>query len=120
MSDSEGLDQRLPKKEILRKRTELKEVFEKGSIWSGSYMKCLFVESNLRTVGFVVSRRFGNAVRRNRAKRLLREIFRKRRNVIGSFKIVIMPKKQLDRAPFNELEKDFDRFITWLTLGKNG
>jgi ribonuclease P protein component len=120
MNDSEEFDQRLPKKEILRKRTELNEVFERGSIWSGSYMKCLFVESNRSSVGFVVSRRFVNAVIRNRAKRLMREVFRKKRHGIGSFKIVIMPKKQLDHAPFKELEKDFDRFIAWLNLGKNG
>jgi len=120
MSEPEELNQRLPKTEIIRKKTDFKEVFEKGSVWNGKYIKCLYVESNRRTVGFVVSRRYGNAVMRIRAKRLMREIFRKKRQGIGSYKIVIMPQKKLDHAPFTELEADFYRFITWLTIGKNG
>jgi len=120
MNDSVEFNQRLPKQEILRKKTEFKEIFEKGSIWSGDYMKCHFVESNQRTVGFVVSRRYGNAVTRNRAKRLLREVFRKKRYGIGAFRIIIMPKSQMERATFDKLEKEFDRFISWLTQRRTG
>jgi ribonuclease P protein component len=120
MSESEAPDQKLPKKVILRKKSDFNEVFKKGSVWSGRYMKCLFLESNRRTVGFVVSRRFGKAVLRIRAKRRMREVFRKKQHGVGLFKMVIMPNRGLDRAPFHELEADFDRFIEWSTSLKNG
>jgi ribonuclease P protein component len=120
MSEAEALDQRLPKKEILRKKADFNEVFETGSVWSGRYLKCLFLESNRRTVGFVVSRRFGNAVLRVRAKRRMREVFRKKRHVLGQYKMVIMPAKGLNRAPFHEVEEDFDRFIEWSNSLKIG
>jgi len=118
MNESEIFDQRLPKTEILRKRTEFNEVFEKGSIWNGKFMKCLFMESNRRTVGFVVSRRFGNAVKRNRIKRLMREVYRKNRHFIGAFKIIIMPKDRFVQVPNEELEKEFNRFIVCSCSGK--
>jgi ribonuclease P protein component len=104
------IDQKLPKAEILRKKTDFNEVFEKGSIWNGIFIKFIYINSNHRMVGFIVSKRFGNAVKRNRAKRLLREAYRKNRYAIGSIKVVLLPKDRFKKVSLKELEDEFKRF----------
>jgi len=110
MNEFEKIKQNLPKTEILRKRKEINEVFEKGHIWNGKYLKCLYIKSNHRKVGFIVSKRHGNAVRRNHAKRMMREIYRKNRQAADIMKILILPKDNMSSGNLKELETDFIRF----------
>jgi ribonuclease P protein component len=64
-------------------------------------------------LGIIASRRLGNAVVRNRAKRRLRELFRHlepdtaaaRR--LQPFDFVIIPRRELATAPFDELAREF-------------
>jgi ribonuclease P protein component len=73
-------------------------------------MTALFLANDLPhdRLGIVASRRLGGAVQRNRAKRLIREVFRlnKRSRTTGS-DIVIIPKGELVQAPFPALEADY-------------
>lgn len=110
MNRLEQIDCRFPKAEILRKKKDFDEVFEKGRIWNGRYIKCLFVRSNRRMVGFLISGRFGNAVRRNRARRLMREVYRKNRHSLGLYKIVIILKSCQQKLYLQELEIEFNKF----------
>jgi ribonuclease P protein component len=114
MNDGVRIDQRLPKAEILRKTSDFNEVFEKGRPWNGKFVKCLFVKSNRRLVGFVVSKRFGNAVKRNRLKRLMREVYRRNRYRIGSYKMVLMPRPHQGRLLLANLEGEFQKLCACL------
>lgn len=49
-------------------------------------------------LGITVTRRVGNAVRRNRIKRLVREWFRQRSDELGSCDLVVIAKRGIDRA----------------------
>ena len=65
--------------QTLTRRGEFKHVFEQGRKFPSHHL-ILYVHSNgleQSRLGFVVSRKVGNAVARNRVKRRLREIFRK-------------------------------------------
>ncbi len=61
-------------------------------------------------MGVIASRRVGNAVKRNRGKRLFREIFRRHRALLpeGS-ELVIVLRSHFDRHPFEDLENRFVR-----------
>jgi ribonuclease P protein component len=63
-------------------------------------------------LGLTVSRRVGSAVARNRAKRLLRESFRRHVSVSDvSFDIVIIPKREIVLRTQAEVDREFqDRF----------
>ncbi|NOZ56330.1 MAG: ribonuclease P protein component [Calditrichaeota bacterium] len=70
---------RLPRKRILRGRGAFEAVFERGKIVRGRFVDAFYLpgQAELR-VGFAVSRRVRGKVKRNRAKRRVREAFRLR------------------------------------------
>jgi len=104
----------------LRSRAEFLAVQEKGRRVSGRHMTCLALPNQLGVdrLGVVASRRLGGAVFRNRAKRRVREMFRlgyeARFTAPASERpldIVVIPKREMDAAPFASLQTEFDAAI---------
>ena len=63
-------------------------------------------------MGITVSRKIGNAVKRNYIKRVIRSIIRNNSNKIPNNLIFeIIPKKKIESISFFDLEKDFLDFI---------
>ena len=63
-------------------------------------------------LGITVTRKVGNAVRRNRIKRLVREWFRLRTYVLGPRDLVVIAKRSLPAdADLAELASDLDRVL---------
>lgn len=70
---------RLPKDERLRKPKEFRRVYAEGVRFKGRFMTAFVMpsETSFQRIGITASKKaVGNAVHRNRAKRLLREAFR--------------------------------------------
>ena len=75
-------DYRFPRKERLKGRDEIREIFSRRKAVSCSGAK-LFTHVNgleHNRIAFAFSRKFGNAVARNRSRRLSREVYRLLRN----------------------------------------
>lgn len=69
----------------------------------------MFILPNQRTVGrlgIAATKKLGGAVQRNRAKRLIREVFR-RNNIALGFDVVVVPKRELLDATLNVLEAEY-------------
>ena len=65
-------------------------------------------EPALRRVGIIASRRIGNAVARNRAKRRLRDLFRRNQDALpASCDLVLIARPYIFRATGSELEAAF-------------
>ena len=62
-------------------------------------------------VAFVAPKRFGNAVQRNYAKRLLRELYRLSPPSVSS-DMVLMAKRNIATTPFTELMTQFQALTT--------
>ena len=95
----------------LRARAEFVLVQQGGRRVSGRYMTLIGLPNSLGSdrFGIVASRRVGGAVVRNRAKRRLREIFR-REQPEGrgrSLDVVAIARRELVEAPFAAAEADF-------------
>jgi ribonuclease P protein component len=92
----------------IRRRQEFQQVYNHGSRMHGRF-STLFVLPNSRDasrLGIAATKKLGGAVRRNRAKRLIREIFR-RNNVAKGFDIVVVPRRELFEASLTALEADY-------------
>ncbi len=61
-------------------------------------------------LGIAATRKIGGAVQRNRAKRLIREVFR-RNKIAPGFDIVIIPKREYLDASLSILEADYRNLI---------
>jgi ribonuclease P protein component len=63
-------------------------------------------------LGLVVTRRLGNAVRRNRVKRLLREFFRRHKTELPAVDLVIMAKKGAAALGYHQVEEELGRMLS--------
>jgi ribonuclease P protein component len=105
----------LKKKYRLRKNKEFKMVYEgKNSVAAGSvvlYIRNNSMDSSLR-VGFSVSKKIGNAVVRNRCRRLMREVFRLHLARMKPGKdYVFIGRNSLAGADFCQVAKDMLRAL---------
>ena len=57
-------------------------------------------------LGIAATKKLGGAVERNRAKRLIREVFR-RNKIADGFDVVVVPKRDLLDASLSTLEADY-------------
>ena len=93
--------------EHIRRRAEFQEVYERGARIHGRFAT-VFVLPNQRAegrLGIAATKKLGGAVQRNRAKRLIREVFR-RNNIAPGFDVVV-PKRELLDASLTVLEADY-------------
>ena len=98
--------------ERLRRPAEFKQVYERGARIHGRYATVFLLPNALVVgrLGITASRKLGNAVRRNRAKRLIREVFRRNKLAPG-FDVVIVPKPELLDASLTAIEAEYRRNI---------
>jgi ribonuclease P protein component len=95
----------------LRRRSEFKAVEAGGRRVAGRFV-ILVARPNgqpAHRLGLIASRRVGGAVVRNRAKRRLRELFRRRvmAGDLHGLDIVAIAKAEIVRAPFDAVATDF-------------
>lgn len=100
----------LPAVRRLRATGLFAEAYEQNRCQRGRYM-LLWLRSGpdaaLR-LGVVTSRKVGDAVTRVKARRRMREIFRRRRSQLrGAFDVVLIARASLPEAPWDEVVKDF-------------
>jgi ribonuclease P protein component len=97
------------KTQRVRRRGEFQHVFEIGYRISSRYFTLLLASgaSPPARLGIVASRKLGDAVRRNRAKRLIREVFRHIDTPPAAVDVVVIPRRELFEASFSDIERDF-------------
>ncbi len=98
----------LTRRERLRRRPEFLRVQHRGVRTQGRYLT-LFALANGQDVtrlGVIATRRLGNAVTRNRSKRLVREIFRLNKGRAG-LDLVVLPRPGFSGVRFETLQTDY-------------
>ena len=84
-------------------------------------MTCFALANELGTprLGIAASQKIGNAVVRNRAKRLVRELFRSHKPLTG-IDIVVIPRREMLDASWRNLEADYRGALQRLEKGSGG
>jgi ribonuclease P protein component len=98
--------------ERIRRRPEFQQVYERGARIHSRF-STVFLLANGSTVGrlgIAATRKLGGAVERNRAKRLIREVFR-RNKIAPGFDVVVIPKRDLLEASLDALEADYRNLV---------
>jgi ribonuclease P protein component len=94
--------------EHIRTREDFERLYDGGRRLSGRLMT-MFVGANGRAMarlGIAATRKMGSAVVRNRAKRLVRELFRHNKPS-GGFDVVIVARREMLDASYDTLEAEF-------------
>jgi ribonuclease P protein component len=95
----------------LKKNYEFKNVLSKGKFYIGNYI-IVYIKDNKKTenyIGIAVNTKIGNAVKRNRLKRLIRENYRLKKNTLKKGKdIVFLINKKVDteNITYKDVEND--------------
>lgn len=102
------MDACLRRRSRVRKRSEFKRAYEQGVRLRGRYMTVFIVPNGYEhsRIGTVATRKLGGAVDRNRAKRLVREVFR-RNNVVPGVDIVVVARRETITEGFRRIETEY-------------
>ena len=94
--------------EHVRKRADFELIYKTGTKRSGRLMTMFTREREEGTarLGIAATRKMGAAVERNRAKRVVRELFRHHKPS-APLDIVVVPRRELVDAPFQRIEAEF-------------
>jgi ribonuclease P protein component len=101
-------DERFRPEERIRRRTEYVAVYDRGRKIPGRLMTVFLLENGLARprLGIAATRKYGSAVQRNRAKRLVREVFR-RHKPARPLDIVVVPRREMLAADFGRVETEY-------------
>jgi ribonuclease P protein component len=102
-----------PKALRLRRRRQFLAIQREGARRHTAHL--VFVrrrgETDLPRLGVTVSARVGNSVRRNRIKRLLREVFRHRRSDIAPVDLVVIAKTGAGELTYDQAAREFSEAL---------
>lgn len=98
--------------ERIRHRVEFQRIYDNGLRVNSRYSTVFFLPNarSAARLGIAATRKLGGAVRRNKAKRLIREVFRRNKIVMG-FDVVVVPKRELIDASLSVLEADYRTLV---------
>lgn len=109
----------------LKKNYEFAKVLSKGKYYAGNCIDIYFLKTNSKEkenrIGIAVSTKIGNAVKRNRIKRVIRESYRLlQETILQDYWIVFLWKKKVgvERATFSNVQQDMIRIFKIAGLEK--
>ncbi|MDH5762903.1 MAG: ribonuclease P protein component [Nitrospinota bacterium] len=108
-------DQSFAKNERLLARSEFKQVLDRGRKETVDRTCTLFFLPNhldRKRLGIIASKKIGNAVNRNRAKRKIREVFRRHKHLgERGMDIVVISARKLVNLPYDVLERKLTKTL---------
>lgn len=101
---------KLPKVRILRRKNDFQKIHRFGKSYANRYLVMyVFTASGLEgRVGFAAGKKLGNAVARNRVKRLMRECYRLNQQKIDkSYTLLLVGRKAAVTEKYDVMERAF-------------
>jgi len=108
------MNETLSPQERIKKKKDFFLLYKKGNHYRGKYLIILHLpnEFDFSRMGVVVSKKIGNAVKRNKIKRWIRTLFRRNKSLIkNSLDFIIIAKKEIREASWIEVQEDYLKAI---------
>jgi ribonuclease P protein component len=107
----------LPRQLSLKSRIEIDTLFKQGRRFQGEYCTVIWLPADSFAYGVFVSRKYGNAPKRNHIKRLCREAIRLgKARLMTPGRLAVLPKPADSVPSFEEIKTDVYRLLE--ELGK--
>ena len=106
----------MKKTKMLKKNYDFRRVLSNGKFYRGTYIQISILKSKnqYNLLGLAVSTKAGNAVKRNRIKRFLRENYKNLEDkiMVGYEMVILLNKKtNIDDLNYKIIKQDFDNII---------
>ena len=110
----------LPPARRIRRRAEFQRVFDAGRRAHGRHLTIIAAPAPGpdSRIGIVASKKLGGAVVRNRAKRLIREMFRTQTSPAPASDLVVTPRVSALQVEAGEVVNDYRTALKRLSLSK--
>lgn len=103
------------KTEHLTKKKEFEKVFNDGKVFKNAKIVFYVIANNYEysRLGLVVSKKVGNAVQRNRVKRLLRETYRLNKHLLtANVDVIAIPRRPFTTdLKLSDIENEFKKLL---------
>ena len=110
------------KKDILRNKEDFSSIYKRGKSVGERYIVLFYKKNNLgyKRIAFLASKKVGNSVERNRARRLMRENYRFLKDDIASgYDLIFIARNSINGKKAYDVEKSMVNSISKAKLYKH-
>ncbi len=110
------------KKEILRRKDDFAKIYKRGKSIGERYIVLFYRKNNLsyNRTAFLASKKVGNSVKRNRARRLMKENYRFLwENIKDGYDLIFIARNTINEKKVFDVEKSMKRALAKAKLFKD-
>lgn len=106
------------RKDVLRRKEDFNRIYKKGKSVGDRYVVIFCMKNGLdfNRVSFLASKKVGNSVHRNRARRLMREAYRQISAVPSGYDLIIIARNTMNGRKCADVKKSIEAAIRRLKI----
>lgn len=103
------------KKDVLRGKSNFSKIYNRGKSIGGRFVVVFYMKNNLpyNRFAFLASKKVGNSVKRNRARRLMKESMRiANLNINEGYDIIFIARNTINDAKCSDVQRSIEKSLS--------